>query len=257
MIPESTLTAAHFGYRDAGFSTIPVTRFDKRPLVGVMEFRERRPKDSEIRAWVKKWPTSNLALIMGGSGHIALDFDGAIGPAYQALQKFGIDLPGDAPVQASGKGYHVVMSVEQQVGDAVAWLKEPGWQIDVRGLGYIVVAPSIHQNGRHYEWVKPLKAPAPLAPKRLVELLVQRERNERQQIFAPPPAMNELTELFINGSAEGQRNNDGCRIAGVFLGLGLSQDWVTQVMYDWAARCSPPLDYQEIDQIVWSIGRRV
>lgn len=262
MIPESTLTAAHFAYRDAGFSTIPVTRYDKRPLAPWKEYQARLPKDAEIRGWVKKYPTSNVGLIMGGmSGHMAVDIDGDINGAYKALQMFGVDLPGTAPVQSSGKGYHVLLSVESPVGDSVAWLKEPGWQIDIRGVGYIVAAPSIHQNGRPYQWVKPFKAPAPPAPGRLIELLAQRERNERALTAPPPPSEPWVTQLLLNGAkgpdgdVPGERNGQATRLAGYLL-RHLPADVTATILYLFADKCDPKLPYDEIDTIVWSIGRK-
>ena len=250
------LQEAHTKYRAAGFSTIPVARsggIAKKPLVAWTEYQDRQPRDGEIRQWATKWPTSNIGLIMAGSNHLAIDIDGAIAPAYRALQERGVSFSANAPVQRTGKGHHVLMSTSEPVGDSVAWMKGDGWQIDVRGIGYIIVEPSIHQNGTPYEWVKPFFSPAPPAPARLIELLSKRD--QREGIFAEPVKEGWIADMILHGSPEGQRNDDGARLAG-YIFRHEPADIAQAIMLCFAEHCTPPMSRYEVEQICFSIGHR-
>lgn len=250
-----SLLDAHYGYRRAGFSTIPVARaagMAKKPLVAWQEYQDRRPNDREIRTWVMQWPTSNLGLIMAGSGHMAVDIDGDVHAAYAELVKYGVTFPPTAPVQATNKGLHVLFSVPAPVGDGVAWLKGPGWQVDIRGVGYIVAEPSVHESGVPYQWIRPFVSPAPKAPQRLLELLSRRA--EPSVLEVPPPQENWVATLLLTGSPEGQRNNDAFRLAG-WLRHKLPEDVLEAVMYMFADRCRPAMSYAEIDAIIASVAR--
>lgn len=252
------LQEAHARYRAAGFSTIPVARFNKKPLVQWTEFQDRTPNDREIRSWSTKWPTSNLGLIMAGSHHTALDFDGNANLANEALQRRGVNIPrGLYPVQRTGKGHHVLMSTTEPVGDAVAWMKGDGWQIDVRGIGYIIVEPSVHENGTRYEWIRPFVAPAPPAPARLIELLTVPRLDERDRgLYAAPAKEGWIADMILHGAPEGQRNNDGAKLAG-YLFRHEPPDIATAIMFCFAEHCTPPMSRFEAEQICHSIGRRV
>jgi hypothetical protein len=253
------LQEAHTKYRAAGFSTIPVARsggIAKRPLVAWTEYQDRQPRDGEIRLWATKWPTSNIGLIMANSRHLAIDVDGDLGLAYQALLKLGVSFSANAPVQRTGKGHHILMSTTEPVGDAVAWLKGDGWQIDVRGIGYIIVEPSIHQNGMPYQWIRPFCAPAPPASARLLELLLKREeREESEGLYAPPAKEGWIADMILHGSPEGQRNHDGARLAG-YVFRSEPPDIARAIVYCFAEHCSPPMSRYEADLICDSIGRR-
>lgn len=191
---------------------------------------------------------------MANSKHIALDFDGDLGAAYSVLKARGVTLPSDAPVQRTGKGHHVLLSTAEPVGDAVAWLKGEGWQIDVRGIGYIIVEPSIHQNGTPYEWIRPFATPAPPAPAALINML--QRRDEREGLFADPVRESWIVDMILHGAPEGQRNNDGARLAGYLLRV-LPRDIAEAVMLCFASNCTPPMSRYEVEMVCNSIAQRV
>lgn len=249
------LIEAHTKYRAAGFSTIPVARFNKKPLVMWTEFQDRTPNDREIRNWATKWAASNVGLIMAGSKHLALDFDGNLTAAYTSLKERGVTISANAPVQRTGKGHHVLLSTPEPVGDAIAWMKGDGWQIDVRGIGYIIVEPSVHENGTRYEWIRPFYSPAPTAPSRLIELLQKSQEVQHKGLRAAPEPASWVADMIEHGAPEGQRNNDGARLAG-YLFRVLPADIARAVMMRFAERCTPPMSRYEAEMICDSIGAR-
>jgi len=249
------LAGAHNGYRAAGFATIPVAR-DKTPLVKWQEYQDRLPSNEEIEEWCEMWPDSNVALVMGNTGHVAIDIDGDLKKAYAALQEKGVQLPPTAPVQKTGKGYHVLLSVPKPVRDSVGWMKGDGWQIDIRGIGYIVVAPSVHASGFQYRWVKPFVTPIPAAPEALLGVLGRRGEEQAAGLFAPEAEHPTwVAELLYKGSPEGQRNQDGAKLAG-YLFKALPDDLARVTMHMWGERCKPPLPSREVETICASIARR-
>ena len=110
-----------------------------------------------IAGWAEKWPVSNLAIITGAaSGVVVLDVDPKHGGLQSIRDLTGTDIPGPSwgalLIQRTGSsGYHLLFrhpdkTVRNRVG------LRPG--LDVRGDGgYIVVSPSNHESGGHYEWL--------------------------------------------------------------------------------------------------------
>src|SRR5437879_3955056 len=56
---------------------IPVKPRDKTPLLeSWIEFQERAPTETQVKAWFTRWPDANVALLTGqASGIVALDID--------------------------------------------------------------------------------------------------------------------------------------------------------------------------------------
>jgi hypothetical protein len=126
-----------------------------------------------IRRWWKRWPHANIGLRTGKpSGMVAWDID----PRHcgdKTLAKI-IDLHGPLPetvvAQTGGGGQHIVFA-------------HPGWYvkcresllpgIDIRADGgYIVVEPSVHENGPSYAWKhRPRDVPLAHMPQWMLDLL--------------------------------------------------------------------------------------
>ncbi|PSH02667.1 MAG: hypothetical protein CXZ00_16265 [Acidobacteria bacterium] len=143
----SAILQAALEYERHGLGVIPLRPRDKRPLLASWgEFQDRRATPDEIRAWAEHWPDMNLGLVTGRvSGVVAVDIDGPEGAAWAEanLDKVAI--------QTTGKdyGFHVFF---RQNGVPVKNAVRIAPQVDVRGDGgYVVIAPSIHPNGKQYE----------------------------------------------------------------------------------------------------------
>lgn len=229
-------------YRDKGLRPIPCEPRGKRSLIAWKPYQERQPTVEEIEAWSRQWPDANIALVLG-NGIFAVDIDSLEG--RDNLERAGVKLPQDAPIVATSKGAHIYMA--GNAGDRVGLV--PG--VDIRGVGYVVAPPSIHPSGRAYVWVNDFTGKVPAAPGALLALLQDPTKGQA----APAASVDWFTEAFA-GVAEGGRNAACVRLAGFFLGLGVSPDRTLTVLQAWADRCTPPYPHDEVATTVESIAKR-
>src|SRR5262249_14428384 len=149
------------------------------------------------------------------------------------LQALGITIPPDTPTATTSRGLHFFFS--GSVPDRVALL--PG--IDVRGVGYVVAAPSTHATGLRYTWLKPLVYPFPKAPEALLSLCTT--PTQQKSLANANGTTNWLMEA-LGGANEGARDVTCTRLAGYFLGKGMPADAVESILLGWSTRCVPPMD---------------
>src|SRR5207244_3115082 len=111
-------------------------------------------------------------------------------------------------------GEHIYFWHQPGMGNSVGRV---GQGLDVRGDGgYVLVPPSLHRSGCHYEWVTPPDQ-GHLAswPAWLAKLaLPQRLRDDRQQgavqvVAGPLPVPTALLRFAEQGAGEGERNCRG------------------------------------------------
>jgi hypothetical protein len=257
---ENALERAALEYIGRGWSVIPL-RFTgsvedrKKPLLPTwLEYQQRIPTDAEVKAWWKKWPAANVAIPTGKvSDLVILDMDGPNCSELFRQQK--IHLPKTAAVQ-TGKGYHVYYrhpGNSQTIANRVALLRDgAGSQVDIRGDGGFVVAPpSVHGNGRVYQWaIPPTEAIAPL-PDEVVALFV-REQDESGRVTG-----KDWVSEVIDGVADGQRNDTAASLAGYFLCLTkCHEESAYFALRAWNALNKPPLSDKELRNVVTSIAAR-
>lgn len=238
----TTLREAALEYREAGLHVIPIMPRSKRPLVPWKEFQDRMPTVAEIEGWFSICPDANVALVMG-RGVFAVDVDGPEGE--QALASAGIDLS-TAPRSRTSRGYHVFLK-GSEIPDRIGLLPK----VDVRGVGYVVAPPSIHESGHQYEWVRPIEGVLPLASERLFDLI----RRPTTQAPAGGTGTDWFTQSLV-GVAEGGRDHTCTRMAGYLLGKGVPQDAVELILQRWAEQCVPPFPSDQVSKCVESIARR-
>lgn len=179
-------------------------------------------------------------------GVVALDGDTAEAAAF--LERA---LP-DSPAQATWKGQHVLARVPLDLAlDATVNLEvAPGVRVDVRSAGrsQIVVAPSRHASGTDYSWRRALpddEREIPDCPPVLLEKMQARQRT---------------SSPGTNGGkiCEGGRNAYLFRCACGMRGRGLSEGEIRDETHRENERhCGPPLDRDEVEQIVASAMRHV
>ena len=152
-------------YLKLGWSVIPVIYKSKVPAIGSWrEYQKRLPTEQELDKWFTDDKKNNIALITGSvSGVSILDADGPAG------RKSLADLKLSSSVQAtSGRGKHLLFADKE--GKARNFVKRyPG--LDARGEGgYVLIYPSIHENGSQYKWIGSFECELPEFP---VSLLPQ------------------------------------------------------------------------------------
>ncbi len=255
MIPIEVVLA----YLAAGFSVIPINspgmplppgasedKAGKIPLIDWKEFQLRKPTEDEVRAWWARWPTANPGVVTGAlSNIIVVDVDGEEGLA--TLRTVSPVPP--TPRYRTGRGEQL-------------WFRHPGGTVrnfakrlpglDLRGDGgYVVVPPSLHRNGRRYEWVIPLEdselAPPPLW---LLDLVKRPRGNDRD---GPGDTIHRLK--LLQGVPEGKRHDTAVRIAGHYFGIGWRSEEIEALLIGFAARCTPPHDPDDIRRIISDLAQ--
>lgn len=230
-----------------GFSVIPIQPNGKAPLVSWAVYQGASAVEEVVRSWWARWPDANVGVVTGAvSGIVVVDIDGEKGLA--SVKAAGLELP-RTMCCTTGRGIHV-------------YFKHPGWRVpnragvlpgvDVRGDGGFVVAPpSVHPSGRRYSWYKGCAPPHEVTlaelPARLCELLKG----------APVVARGGASGAgFLEGVAEGERNNRAAALAGLFIAHGFTASQTATVLHLWNARNTPPLDDVEVNRVVRSIAAR-
>ncbi len=234
---------AALSYREAGLVPIPVGR-NKVPLVSWKAYQTEMPTPVMIEAWWTLWPTANVGLVMG-RGLFAVDVDGPEGE--QALAGAGIDLTG-FPRSRTSRGYHVFLA-GQEIPDRIGLLPK----VDVRGVGYVVAPPSVHESGHVYEWTTPILGALRTGPERLYDMI---RSNGKPASTMPGLGGTDWFTQALVGVPEGGRDQTCTRLAGYLLGKGLPQDAVELILQSWAERCVPPFPPDQVSKCVESIAKR-
>lgn len=243
-------------YRAYGYHPLPVAPGTKRPMVDWKPYQVSPPSDEDIVAWWTRTPSAGVALVMG-RGMFAVDIDGG-DVAERMLNDAGVVLPADAPrSRTGGGGYHILL--RGTVPDACALLKHEDrehCQVDIKGKGIIVVAPTIHPNGTAYVWDTPPAEPSllPEAPAALLAMIQTVDASEP----VPRPVVGESwVETALCGVGQGQRADLCTKLAGYFLGRGIPRSIVTTMLIEgFARRCTPPFPADEVRTTVANIAKR-
>ncbi len=86
------------GYLEAGFSIIPVSPRNKRPLLPWKAYQARRPTRTELIAWRKRWPAAGVGIVCGAVSRLAvLDADCLSRPTASRPERRRPGEPGGAP----------------------------------------------------------------------------------------------------------------------------------------------------------------
>ncbi len=240
-------------YLARGWSVIPVRAGGKHPLVNWEPFQHRLPEEKEILAWFRHWSDANLAIVTGKvSGLVVLDVDprhGGDDSLRDLEHRFGA-LPETVEAISGGGGRHIYFAhpgdvMRNRVGLA------PG--IDLRGDGGMIIAPpSVHPNGRCYEWeVSHHPDDVPIAP--IPPWLMTLARGETPYLGHP---ISHWQNLVRQGVAEGSRNNTIASLTGHLLWHGVDPEVAAELLLCWnRVRCRPPLSDDEVARTVESITR--
>jgi hypothetical protein len=158
------LMQAALSYAVVGYAVFPCKPRDKKPLTknGV---KDATTDAATICRWWQQYPNANIGLATDKL--LVIDVDSPEGQNW--LDKQGA-LP-ITPIQRTSKGKHIFFAMQegQELRNTAGRIAG----IDTRGKGgYIMVAPSIHPSGKHYEWERSLlDYPPQPAPEWLIAAL--------------------------------------------------------------------------------------
>jgi len=223
-----------------GFPVFPVERHSKKPLVRWQPYQQRLQTEQEVKNWWERWPEANIGMATGSlSRLVVLDCD-----SPDALEIFITSFPEarDTAQAQTGRGRHFYFAWEPGIRTASAILG-PG--IDLRGEGgFIILPPSVHSNGKIYEWL-----------------------NDSDPLPLPPPLKQTLTGYFKHEpgfkSGEtpsdrirvGQRNTVLTSLAGSMRQRGMTEQAIEAALHaENRLSCDPPLPEIEVKTIARSVA---
>lgn len=244
------LTTAAIGFAKRGYAVFPLMPRSKAPATR-HGFRDASADAGIVSGWWRSTADFNIGLPTGPrNGFWILDIDGDNGEASLRRLEFEHgQLPATFETLTGGGGRHV-------------WFRWPriadgprnsasadclGDGLDVRGDGgYIAAPPSIHKNGRPYEWSVDSADQIAPAPSWLLTLACEatkKRANGRWQAASQAPI------------TEGKRNDALASVTGMLLHKGIDPGTTLSLIQAFNAyQCSPPIDAAEVDKIVNSIA---
>jgi hypothetical protein len=109
---------------------------------------------SVVEDWWRRFPDANIGAALRFGALFVLDVDARNGGHHTLEALSGCDVP-DTLCSVSGSGWpsrHLWFMRDPRMADLVCTSIGPG--LDIKGCprGYVVVPPSLHPCGEHYEW---------------------------------------------------------------------------------------------------------
>lgn len=195
----------------------------KHPVGSWSEYRNKLPTEREVANWFIR--DCNIGTITGlVSGIVVVDIDGEEG----IKSARGLNLQPTLTARTGGGGYHLFYSTDKPVDCRVRAYEG----IDIRGDGgYVVLTPSLHKSGRHYEWLE-VRGLAPFDPSPF----------ERYSSAIPNLWLSDA----LRGVGKGERSTTAVRLTGRYFKMGLSRPEVEVLMFTWNENNDPPLERSDL-----------
>lgn len=242
-IDRSTMTEAAVMYAEHGLAVFPLEAQGKKPATE-HGLKDASADPAVVREMFSKRPFSNIGMACGAqSGGIIvvdIDIDDEQGKdGSMSLRKWEHEhgeIPDTATTKTGRGGSHYLYRSTGKTRSRIACQEG----IDIRADGgYIVLPPSIHPNGEQYEWDYDLDDFGIVeANQSVIDLM-----NEGIE----PGAEFKVPEKI----PEGERNGTLYKLACSMQARGNGDDAImAAVEAENRARCSPPLEDDEIRQIV-------
>lgn len=248
-------------YLSFGWSVIPVRAGTKKALVKWEPFEKKRPTEEQLQSWWKKWPDAQLAVITGKiSGFVAVDFDSP--EAVEAFESTICQLPATIR-QETGKPnhFHYLFQYPPDTDRLPNFARRMD-DVDFRGDGgYILVPPSVHPNGKQYQWMN--IDPTEMGLDDLLEMpedILKFCKEDKKTPTIPdgiPKNKPDWVQDALLGVKEGRRDQTCTKLTGYYIRMFKGDRQQTRdILYSWNLRNEPPLPRKDIDKTVESIGKK-
>ena len=243
-----TLKEKAIEYCKKGFAVFPLTPRGKIPATKD-GFKSATTDEKQVEQWWDSNPDYNIGIATGqlSKGVFAIDLDIKEDiNGLESLRKWEQEneplLPTVTSVTGSG-GLHILYFSDKPVKNKVNLY--PG--IDIRGDGgYIVAPPSVHPNGKIYQWKQENKN-----IKRANDVVMKFLEGNNKPEIKPD---NALKQGFI---PEGQRTDTLFKLACSLQAKGLSDTAIrTAIKAENQSKCKPPLSDSELEREVFQALQR-
>ena len=233
-------------YVQGGYSVVPVRHGEKRPAIEWKEFQSRIATERELIDW---FGTNQLGLgIVCGrvSGNlICLDFDSDQAFDHFVTEPIHQALVNDAAVANSARGKHVFFRSPASVPSAAIFLEGfDGKAGDLLAEGkFVVVPPTLHPEGDHRKWQRPLDAKVPTIWADTIKL-------------KQPPKV-EKVRLSLDSIEEGERHNTLVKYGAKLRSAGNDFNSIVQALNLVNQQtCRPPLPAHEVTGIAMYLAAK-
>jgi len=251
--PNILLDAA-LAYAELGYAVFACAPGGKVPLTE-HGFLDATTDPTKIEEWWRQHPRANIGMATAGMLVVDADaMDGRPNPWLDEPEK-QLDLA-VAPMSITPRGgqHHLFRRPAGKAWRCTEGKLAP--KVDTRtDGGYIVVPPSIREDGRAYRWQPTLELDVP--PGQLPEppgWLV--ERLDRIAAGRTTLAQVATSDDGSGRIATGQRNATLARLGGGMRRMGMSADEIAAALRQAnRSRCDPPLGEGEVEKIAASIAR--
>lgn len=232
-------------YAKMGLAVFPLRARNKAPATK-NGCKDATTDQKQIVSWWSKWPDSNIGIATGSAsgGLVVIDLDrdeekGCDG--YEILREWQRQhgqLPDTCQSITGRGGYHLLYRDTVEHRNAQALYEG----VDIRGEGgYIVAPPSVHPNGRAYEWEQGPDEFEIVQADVLVKEFLKGPKKEQQQYF-------HQSEVI----PEGQRVSTLVQLIGSQRAKGLGEAAIrAAVQAENEEKCLPPLTDQELEKEVF------
>lgn len=184
-------------YARAGLPVLPLAEQGKVPVTahGLID---ASTDARQVAAWWPEGSRRNIG-VRPPAGLVVLDVDPRSGGTLESLGA----LPNTTIAETGGGGWHVWFRYAGKVRGKVAGL--PG--VDIKShTGYLVMPPSQHPSGAHYQWLT--EHPAAALPAHLVDVVAAPAPTPRRTpTHAPQGADTAGLLARVAGAAQGNRNS--------------------------------------------------
>lgn len=257
-LDDSTLASAALWYVEHGMAVFPVVARDKRPATK-NGLRDWTDSPADVKKLWEMDPGYSIGIVCGepSNGLLVLDIDvdperGEDGLAtLREWERVHGELPVTAVAVTGSGGLHYFYRTDRRLRPSV----NPTLGIDIRAEGsYVVAPPSVHPNGKRYEWQDPPdEVPIAEADAGVLALVAHVQAGGRGDTEGAAYRRLETPAKIV----QGQRNDALYRLA-----LSLRSDCVPpdeireRLAGANAVRCVPPLPMSEVLSIADSVVSR-
>lgn len=234
-------------YTNMGLAVFPIIPGSKKPLTE-HGFKDASKDPQQIEHWWTESPNANIGIatgsVSGGLVVIDLDVDDNKGvDGRETLREWEADhgkLPDETWLSITGRGgYHYFYQDAAQVRSRTGIYEG----IDIRGDGgYIVAPPSLHPNGRVYEWEQqPGDYDLMLSESTVWDFLNPAPEKREGSTFQLPDRI-----------PDGERTSTLVKLVCSLQSKGLTDEAIrAAVRAENDTRCLPALSDQELDKQVF------
>lgn len=183
------LSEAAERYAALGWALLPLRPQAKEPATAHGKDDATADPD-RVASWWTTTPNANIGLACGASGLVALDFDtGKPDYAGAELLTYLMDNFPTTTAKTGSGGFHLLYLQPDgtPLGDGRGKMPK---HVDVKGAGYIVLAPSVHPNGNRYEWLPgrdPEQLPPAPLPAEVLDLIRPHDKPTTTAKASPAP----------------------------------------------------------------------